>query len=382
MIPLTYSCRNLLRRPVQSIQLIIGSSLVVMLVMLAACMNQAMERTLARTGEPRNVILLGAGSEESIERSEVRNGLEQIIASSIPGILQTMEKPTISPEIHFNGMLSANKVNSQALVRGVRHEALWVHKEIRILEGRFPESGEIMIGRLAHQKLGISSSALQIGKIVELSGEKMVISGIFDAIGTVMEAEVWVPLQDLMTYTQRDKLSCVVVSLVSTDYIPDLDAFTKQRLDLELVAIQETEYYAKLSKFYAPIRWMAWLCAILLSIGALFGGLNTLYAAFSARIQEFGAMQAIGFSRQAILLSLTQESCVTGFIGSFCAFLISIVWFEGLAFPFSIGVFILDFNSSILILGLVTGISLGIIGGVPPAWNCLRATLPETLKSS
>lgn len=381
MIPLIYSCRNLLRRPVQSIQLMIGSSLVVMLVMLAACMNQAMERTLARTGEPQNVILLGAGSEESVERSEVRSGSEQIIASSIPGILQTMGKPTISPEIHFNGMLSANKINSQALVRGVRHEALWVHKEVRILKGRFPESGEIMIGRLAHQKLGISSSALQIGKIVELSGEIMVISGIFDAIGTVMEAEVWVPLQDLMTYTQRDKLSCVVASLVSTDYIPDIDAFTKQRLDLELVAIQETEYYAKLSKFYAPIRWMAWLCAILLSIGAVFGGLNTLYAAFSARIREFGAMQAIGFSRKAILISLTQESCVTGFIGSCCAFLISTACLQDLAFPFSIGVFILEFDSSILIIGLVTGISLGIIGGLPPAWNCLRTTLPETLNS-
>jgi len=381
MIPLIYSCRNLLRRPVQSIQLVIGSSLVVMLVMLAASMNKAMERTLARTGEPHNVILLGAGSEESVERSEVRNGSEQIIASSIPGILQTMGKPTISPEIHFNGMLSANKINSQALVRGVRHEALWVHKGVRILKGRFPESGEIMIGRLAHQKLGISSSALQIGKIVELSGEKMVISGIFDAIGTVMEAEVWVPLQDLMTYTQRDKLSCVVTSLVSTDYIPDIDAFTKQRLDLELVAIQETEYYAKLSKFYAPIRWMAWLCAILLSIGAVFGGLNTLYAAFSARIREFGAMQAIGFSRKAILISLTQESCVTAFIGSCCAFLISTAFLQDLAFPFSIGVFILEFDSSILIIGLVTGISLGIIGGLPPAWNCLRTTLPETLKS-
>ena len=381
MIPLIYSCRNLLRRPVQSVQLVIGSSLVVMLVMLAASMNKAMERTLARTGEPHNVILLGAGSEESVERSEVRNGSEQIIASSIPGILQTMGKPTISPEIHFNGMLSANKINSQALVRGVRHEALWVHKGVRILKGRFPESGEIMIGRLAHQKLGISSSALQIGKIVELSGEKMVISGIFDAIGTVMEAEVWVPLQDLMTYTQRDKLSCVVTSLVSTDYIPDIDAFTKQRLDLELVAIQETEYYAKLSKFYAPIRWMAWLCAILLSIGAVFGGLNTLYAAFSARIREFGAMQAIGFSRKAILISLTQESCVTAFIGSCCAFLISTAFLQDLAFPFSIGVFILEFDSSILIIGLVTGISLGIIGGLPPAWNCLRPTLPETLKS-
>jgi putative ABC transport system permease protein len=126
---------------------------------------------------------------------------------------------------------------------------------------------------------------------------------------------------------------------------------------------------------------MAWLCAILLSIGAVFGGLNTLYAAFSARIREFGAMQAIGFSRKAILISLTQESCVTAFIGSCCAFLISTAFLQDLAFPFSIGVFILEFDSSILIIGLVTGISLGIIGGLPPAWNCLRPTLPETLKS-
>jgi len=382
MIPFIYSCRNLLRRPGQSVQLISGSSLVVVLVMLAASMNQAMERTLAQTGEPRNVILLGAGSEESVERSEVQSGLDQILAGSIPGILQTMEKPTISPEIHFNGILNNNGIKSQALVRGVRHEALWVHKGIRILKGRFPESGEIMIGRLAHHKLGLENSALQVGKMVELSGEELKISGVFDAIGTVMEAEVWVPLQDLMTYTQRDKLSCVVVALASTDFIPDLDAFTKQRLDLELVAIQETQYYAKMSRFYAPIRWMAWLCAILLSTGALFGGLNTLYAAFSARIQEFGAMQAIGFTRKAILLSLIQESCVTGFIGSICSFLIVLGMLQDIAFPFSIGVFILDFNSPILVLGLGTGIILGVLGGLPPAWNCLRKSLPETLRSS
>ena len=382
MIPLIYSCRNLLRRPGQSVQLISGSSLVVVLVMLAASMNQAMERTLAQTGDSRNVILLGAGSEESVERSEVQNGLSQIVAASIPGILQTMGKPAISPEIHFNGILNNNGIKSQALVRGVRHEALWVHKDIRILKGRFPESGEIMVGRLAHHKLGIENSALQVGKMVELSGEELKISGVFSAIGTVMEAEVWVPLQDLMTYTQRDKLSCVVVALESTDFIPDLDAFTKQRLDLELVAIQETEYYAKLSRFYAPIRWMAWLCAILLSIGALFGGLNTLYAAFSSRIQEFGAMQAIGFTRRAILLSLTQESCVTGFIGSIFSFLIVQGMIQGVAFPFSIGVFILDFNSPILILGLGTGLILGLLGGLPPAWNCLHKSLSETLRSS
>ena len=46
--------------------------------MLAASMNQAMERTLAQTGDSRNVILLGAGSEESVERSEVQSGLDKL----------------------------------------------------------------------------------------------------------------------------------------------------------------------------------------------------------------------------------------------------------------------------------------------------------------
>ena len=66
MIPISYSIRNLFRRPTQSIQLIGGCALVVLLIMLAASMNQAMEKTLQSSGSENNVILLGAGSEESI----------------------------------------------------------------------------------------------------------------------------------------------------------------------------------------------------------------------------------------------------------------------------------------------------------------------------
>ena len=62
-----------------------------------------------------------------------------------------------------------------------------------------------MVGRLAHKKLGFNRSQLQIGQILVFNGEELIISGIFDAIGTVLEAEVWIPLQDLMTYTQQEK---------------------------------------------------------------------------------------------------------------------------------------------------------------------------------
>ena len=81
-----------------------------------------------------------------------------------------------------------------------------------LLKGKFPQAGEIIVGRLAYHKLGLGKEELQIGRFIEFNNEKLRISGIFDARGTVMEAEIWMPLLDLMTYTQRDSLSCVIMS--------------------------------------------------------------------------------------------------------------------------------------------------------------------------
>ena len=101
MIPLTYTLRNIFRRPVQSIQLIGGSGFVVLLIMTAMAMNESMKETLSNSGSEQNIIFLGAGSEESIERSEVSPGLEEIISSNLKGINHIMKQPAISPEVHY-----------------------------------------------------------------------------------------------------------------------------------------------------------------------------------------------------------------------------------------------------------------------------------------
>ena len=296
MIPLTYTLRNVFRRPLQTLQLIGGSGLVIILLMLATSINQSMQNTLNNSGNENNIIFLSAGSEESIERSEISFGMEEIIDGNIENIRQVMNQSAISPEVHYNGMIKVKeKPESQALIRGIQHQALWVHEKVRLLKGKFPQTGEIMIGRLAYHKLGLGKEDLQIGKFIEFNNEKLRISGIFDAKGTVMEAEIWMPLLDLMTYTQRDSLSCVIMSSNSRKAFTHAEVFAQTRLDLELGALKESEYYEKISSFYAPIRWMTWISAFLISIGAFFGGLNTLFATFSSRICEFGSLQAIGF---------------------------------------------------------------------------------------
>ena len=72
-------------------------------------------------------------------------------------------------------------------------------------------------------------------------------------------------------------------------------------------------------RFYRPVRWVIGATAFLVSLAGLFGGLNTLYAAFAARVREIGMLQALGFTRGAIILSLLQESLLASASGAILA---------------------------------------------------------------
>jgi putative ABC transport system permease protein len=161
-----------------------------------------------------------------------------------------------------------------------------------------------------------------------------------------------------------------------------VEVFTLQRNDLELSAIREDNYYDKLSTFYQPIKVMTWVTAALVAAGALFGGLNTLYAAFAARIREMATLQSIGYTRKALFVSLIQESLLATLTGTLVAFVLAYFILDGLAVPFSIGTFTLTMTPSVLIVGLITGVLLGTIGTLPPAIRCLAPSLPSALRSS
>lgn len=382
MLPLSYALRNLLRDPVRLLQKVAGAALVVFLVFAAGAFNGGMERVLLATGSAHNVILLGAGSEESVERSEVAMQVETQATAGVRGIEQRAGAPAVSGEVHYMGEIHfpAGK-ETQALLRGITPAAFEVHREVRLVAGAFPGPGEVIVGRLAHRMLDVPEAWLSPGAQVTFEHQLLTVSGVFDAPGTVMESEIWFVRSDLMTLTQRDNLSCIVLRLADSADFSYAELFAQQRLDLELVAMRESDYYGKLAQFYAPIRSMTWLTALLVGLGAAFGGINMLYAAFASRIREIATLQAIGFSRRAILISLVQESLLATMCGTLCAALCAVFLLEGVTVNFSMGTFSLELTPAVIVLGLAAGVILGSLGVMPPAVRCLRAPLPVALRS-
>lgn len=382
MLPLSYALRNLFRDKSRLVQTVGGSALVVLLIMAAAALNGGMAGVLAASGSPRNAILIGTGSEESIQRSEVTAQLGGIAEAGVPGVVNELGVPAASTEIHYMSFLETmDGERGQGLFRGVTLRALLVHPEVRLLEGRFPGAGEVMVGRLAWRKLGVSKEKLRVGAVVKLDGAEMRVSGKFAAPGTVMESEVWAVLGDLHMLAQRDTASCVVLRMEDEGDFSEVELFSQQRLDLELTALRESDYYSALGDFYRPLRVMTWVTAGLVAAGAIFGGFNTLYAAFASRIRELATLQAIGFGRGAVFLSLVQESVMACLAGTLVASVVALLLLDGRTIPFSIGAFTVTISAQVAMAGLGAGILLGILGAVPPAIRCLRPPLPKALRS-
>jgi putative ABC transport system permease protein len=382
-LPFEYAVRNLGRNPARLLLTVGGSALVVLLVLTATGFVSGMQAAFVTSGREANVILMGSGSEESIERSEVPMRTSGIVAASLSGLIKRAGIDAVSPEAHIAiPVTGIGTDGAMSVIRGIEPTAFLVHPEVRVVAGRPPRTGasELLAGMLVVRSMGFDPPESVIGTVVEIDEDPYTVVGIHEADGGVAEGELWTALTDLMATTQRDSVSCVVVTMDEAQFA-DLEAFAASRLDLELIAMPETDYYAKLSAFFRPIGLMVLVTAGLIAIGAVLGGLNTTYAAFASRVREIGTLQTLGYSRRAIALSLMQESVLAAAIGTLIACGLGVWLLDQVVVQFSMGAFGLRMDAGVMTWGLATGLLLGAIGAVLPAWRCLRLPIAESLKA-
>src|SRR5439155_12631109 len=160
----------------------------------------------------------------------------------------------------------------------------------------------------------------------------------------------------------------------------DVDEFCKERLDLELAATPETDYYDALRKHYGPVRALAWLVVLLVAGAGVFAGLNTMYGAVAGRVRELATLQTLGFPRRAIALSLVQEGALLAAAGSLAAAVVALAAVNGVAVRFTMGAFALRVDGPAVVIGCGAGLLLGVVGSIPPAIRAMRLLVAEGLK--
>ncbi len=383
LLPWEYGIRNLFRRPLRSGLTLLALTTVTLMVLVVVGFVRGLERSLAVSGDPRTVIVFSLGMGENLEYSSIPMGTTDLLAASTKGIQERYGRKYASPELYLGTKvrLSQDSPESLGLVRGLLPAALLVHRQVEIISGQWPQAGEVLVGRLAATKLGIAAQQLAVGSTLWFEGRSWRVSGTFSAGSGTFESELWCRLDDLQQTLKRQDLSLVAMTLGPTADFQDLNLFCKERIDLELQAIRQTEYFATLRKDYAPVRWLAWLVVSLIAGAGVFVGLNTMYGSVVGRIRELATLQTIGFSRRAAILSVVQEGTILAMTGALIASVIAYGLANGAAVRFTMGAFELQIDSLTLLIGNGIALCLGAGGALPPAMKIFRLSVVDGLKA-
>lgn len=388
LLPWEYGVRNLFRRPLRSALTLAGLVLVALLIFVVVGFIRGLETTLSVSGEPGVVIVHSRGTAENIESSSVPTSTAALLTASLDSVGRRAgpggaQIAYASQEIYLGTRVKVGDETAPVLglVRGVTPSVLLVRGRAQILSGHWPATGEVLVGRLAATKLGHAAEALAEGKMVSFEGRTWKVCGTFAAAGSSLESELWCPLDDLQQAMRRQDLSFVAVKLSPGASIGDIDEFCKDRIKLELQATPESVYYDLLRKHYRPVRMLAWLVVLLVSGAGVFVGLNTMYGAAAGRVREMATLQAVGFSRRAIALSLIQEGTLLAAAGSLLAAIVAVSLLNGAAVRFTMGAFAMRIDGAAVAIGCGIGLLLGALGSIPPAIRAMRREVAEGLKA-
>jgi putative ABC transport system permease protein len=338
------------------------------------------------TGSQDLAIVLRKSAETEMTSGLTRD--ETRVVADAPGLARNADGALASPELFVIINLPKRSTGTDANVpfRGVGQQALAVRDDIKIVEGRKWESGrnEVIVGAGAARAF----AGLEVGKKIRIGQNDWEVVGVFTGGGGAAESELWTDAAVLQpAYHRGDSYQSVYAKLTSPAAFQQFKDALTTNPQLQVRVVRQTEFLADQSAMLTRfIQTIGFFIAAMMALGAIFGALNTMYSAVSARTREIATLRALGFGSGPVVLSIMLESLalalVGGAIGAGAAYLAfndfktsTINWqtFSQIAFAFKV-------TPQLLVNGVIWAAFIGLIGGLFPAIRAARLPIAAGLR--
>ncbi|MGD8573931.1 MAG: ABC transporter permease [Gammaproteobacteria bacterium] len=376
--------RNIRQRLDSSLVAMIGFAGVAAVFVAVLSIRDGFRATLAATGRDDVAIVMRGGA--GTEINSVLGSREARVVTQAPGIVQTRQGPLASPELLVLIDMPKRSTGTPANVafRGVTDNAFRIRKSLTLIRGRRFHSGldEVIVGRsaVAHFR------GLELGSRIHSGRHDWTVVGVFDDGGGLHNSEIWTDLHALQAaYDRGSSVESVYAQLASPAAFP---AFRRALLAdprLNVSVQRETDYFAEQSEALATFISIAGsVIALLMGGGAVFGAINTMYTAISARSREIATLRALGFGRSAVVASVLVEGCVLGLLGGLAGGLLAWAGFNGFEATtfnqFSQVAFAFTVTPPLIARGTVYAVFMGLAGGLLPAVRAARMPVAPGLR--
>ena len=366
--------------------IIIGIAGVVGVLVAMLSMAAGFEGTLNRTGDDTSAIILRGGS--MAETNSVIGRDQVPLVSQLDGIARDDSgRPIVSPELSqvVNLQTRADGLDANAQLRGVGPGAWALRPQVEVVEGRRFEGGrrELVVGiGAARQYVG-----LDVGSTVELANQPWTVVGHF-ASGDSHESELWADAEVLGATYQRTSYQSVTVQLDGVTGFDRLKAAMAADPRLKLDVSTTRDYYGKQSEGLTKvIEVLGTVVGTIMAIGAVFGALNTMYAAVATRAREIATLRALGFRGVPVVVAVMLETMLLALLGGILGAALAWLVFHGytaapLSGNFSQVMFEFQVGPELMWTGLKWALGIGLVGGLFPALRAARLPVTEALRAA
>jgi putative ABC transport system permease protein len=369
-----------------SLVVIVGIAGVVAVLVAMLAMGEGFAATLKGTGNDTTAIILRGGSQAETNSVITRDQVPLI--SSLAGIARGADgRAAISPELSqvVNMVTRSDGTDANAQLRGVGDAAWALRPQVKLIQGRRfnPGMRELVVGkRTQEQYVG-----LDLGKQIELANQQWTIVGVFES-GDSHESELWSDADTLASTYNRQAFQSVTVKLAGKDGLKQLKAAMAADPRLKLDVDTTRNYYGKQSEGLTRlIRVLGTVIGVIMAIGAVFGALNTMFAAVAGRAREIATMRAIGFRGLPVVVAVMLETLLLALLGGLLGAALAWLVFNGysvstLSANFSQVVFQFKVSPELLWSGLKWALGIGLVGGLFPALRAARLPVTVALRAA
>ncbi len=366
--------------------IVIGIAGVVGVLVALLALGAGLAATLRGTGNADTAIVLRGGATAELDSGLAREDATLVLQA--PGIARDAQGKAIgSAEIVVvtNITKKASGAEANVEIRGVGPQAWQLRPNVQIIEGRPFKPGlrELIVGRGARDQF----VGLEPGATINLNSQQWTIVGVF-ASGDAHESELEGDAETVASAYRRNGFQSVTVRLASPQSFDAFKAALKSDPRLKVDARTTRDYYSAQSEQLSKvIRIVGLVIAAIMAIGAVFGALNTMYAAVNARAREVATLRAIGFGPLPVLVSVVLEAMLLALLGGALGAAVTWVVFHDYAVStlganFSQVVFRFDVSPALLGTGVRWALAIGLIGGLAPALRAARLPVTTALRES
>ena len=153
-------------------------------------------------------------------------------------------------------------------------------------------------------------------------------------------------------------------------------------------AVVETDYFESLNQLNQQFLYAIIFVTIILSVGGVFGVMNTMFAAINQRMKDIGVLRLLGYRRRSILVCFLLESVLIAMIGGLLGVALGSLS-DGWTASSIVGsgqgggkfvVLRLTVDAQVLAVGCLLSLTLGFVGGLIPSLSAMRLSALDALR--